>query len=504
MYQSYFNLDREPFSIAPDPNFLYLSDGHSEALAHLTYGFSHGGFVLITGEVGTGKTTLLRNLIKRTPADLDVAFILNPRLTVRELLETICEELGVLTQPEPSMTVKGYIDRLNQHLLRTHQHGRSTVVIIDEAQNLSPAVLEQIRLLTNLETDERKLLRIILLGQPELADMLARPALRQLAQRITARYHLRHLNREECFEYVAHRLSRAGGDPNLFERAAVARLYRLSKGIPRLINILADRALLGAYATSSQRVTADLVNRAATEILPGRAPHKRWVSVGIVCVTAMVMIWAWMTLSPVPLLATGEPVQTTTPASPVVAGTSGAAETFDPSSASEPDNTKSPPAATDNEAAESPVLPLVIEQNTSQNDLSSLPPADLTRPPGSTYLLLRRAFANLFELWNVEYDPEVSTIPCDVAPSVDLQCLSQRGSWSDMLAHNLPVILELWDQETSPYYALLSRSNETGLTLTIGSRTMIASRNDLRDAWVGRYIGLWRMPPNYQGSLAQG
>ena len=185
MYQNHFGLLQEPFSIAPDPAFLFMSDAHNEALAHLMYGFSHGGFVMITGEVGTGKTTLLRNLLDRTPPELDVAFILNPRLTVRELLETLCDDLGV-TYGSGTQSVKHYIDVLNQHLLRTHQAGRSTVVIIDEAQNLSPAVLEQIRLLTNLETNDKKLLRIILLGQPELAEMLARTELRQLAQRITA------------------------------------------------------------------------------------------------------------------------------------------------------------------------------------------------------------------------------------------------------------------------------------------------------------------------------
>ena len=245
MYTDHFRLHSEPFSIAPDPRFLFLSDAHNEALAHLMYGFSHGGFVLITGEVGTGKTTLLRNLLDRTPPELDVAFILNPRLTVRELLETLCDELGISYNRESTQSVKQYIDVLNRHLLKTHQSGRSTVVIIDEAQNLSPAVLEQIRLLTNLETNDKKLLRIILLGQPELAAMLDKTELRQLAQRITARYHLTPLSKSEVSDYVRHRLSRAGGSPDIFTDGAVRALYRLSKGTPRLINVIADRSHAG-------------------------------------------------------------------------------------------------------------------------------------------------------------------------------------------------------------------------------------------------------------------
>ncbi len=281
MYESHFHLNQAPFSIAPDPAFLYLSEGHREALAHLTYGFSHGGFVLITGEVGTGKTTLLRNLVKRTPQELDVAFVLNPRLTVRELLETLCDELGVDYPEHTALSVKQYIDALNRHLLATHQAGRDTVVIIDEAQNLSPAVLEQIRLLTNLETDKRKLLRIILLGQPELAELLSRTELRQLAQRITARYHLKGLSREDTYAYVVHRLARAGGSPQLFTRGALRRLYRLSSGIPRVINLIADRALLGAYAEGRHQVPGRLVDRAAAEVLGRERRLGRWVAAGV-------------------------------------------------------------------------------------------------------------------------------------------------------------------------------------------------------------------------------
>ena len=278
MYNQHFGLDKPPFSIAPDPAFLFLSTGHREALAHLMYGFTNGGFVLVTGEVGTGKTTLLRNLISETPSDLDVAFILNPRLTVKELLASMCDELQIDYDRAHTNTVKEYIDAINRHLLATHEAGRSTVLIIDEAQNLSPAVLEQIRLLTNLETDERKLLRIILLGQPELGELLDRRELRQLAQRITARYHLGALNRDDTRAYVAHRLACVGGNAKIFTRSAVSTLHRIAQGTPRLINVVADRALLGGYVEGKHRITSRIVRRAAKEVLGRRRRTPLWVA----------------------------------------------------------------------------------------------------------------------------------------------------------------------------------------------------------------------------------
>ncbi len=294
MYDDYYRFKQKPFSIAPDPAFLYLSERHREALAHLMYGLrTDGGFVLITGEVGTGKTTLIRSLIDEVPDDLDVAFVLNPRLTVNELLETLCEELGIPERGDAATTNKHLIDRLNKHLLRTHALGRSTVVIIDEAQNLSPAVLEQIRLLTNLETNERKLVRIILLGQPELAEMLDRREMRQLVQRVTARYHLAALTREDARAYIAHRLSLAGGNPHLFTRGAAHEAYRLSHGIPRLINVIADRALLGTYVEGRPRVTARIVRKAAHEAFGQQTWLRPHLWVGAVAASALVVAGAW-------------------------------------------------------------------------------------------------------------------------------------------------------------------------------------------------------------------
>ena len=278
MYLDYFGFTGPPFSLAPDPRYLYLSRRHGDALAHLVFGLgsADGGFVLLTGEVGTGKTTVCRRALEQLPADCDVAFVYNPMLTIIELLTTICDELHVSYQPG-TQSVKVLVDRLNARLLESHARGRRTVLIIDEAQNLEPEVMEQLRLLTNLETSERKLLQIILLGQPELLDRLARPELRQLAQRIVARCHLEQLDPGELANYLRHRLAVAGVRRELFPRRVVSRLYRLTGGIPRLVNVVADRALLGAYVEGRNEVSARILERAAREVMgePRRRDHRR-------------------------------------------------------------------------------------------------------------------------------------------------------------------------------------------------------------------------------------
>ncbi len=266
MYKDYFGLKEDPFSIAPDPQFLYMSARHREALAHLIYGMkADSGFVLLTGEVGTGKTTVCRCLLGQIPEKSEIAFILNPKLSVIELLATICDELGVI-YPEGNSSVKVFIDRINTYLLNAHSQGKQTVLIIDEAQNLSVDVLEQIRLLTNLETDKRKLLQVIMLGQPELNQMLEQQNLRQLAQRVTARYHLEPLSKNEIDGYLSHRLAVAGIERPLFPLATVNKLYRLTGGVPRLINLLCDRALLGAYVKGMNIVSPALLTEAASEV----------------------------------------------------------------------------------------------------------------------------------------------------------------------------------------------------------------------------------------------
>ena len=274
MYTSYFGLKEKPFTIAPDPRYLFMSELHREALAHLLYGLqSDGCFILFTGEIGTGKTTVCRCFLGQLPPGTDVAIILNPKVSVLDLLRTICEELAIEENDEPPSNKK-YIDLLNAYLLDAHARGRTTAIIVDEAQNLEKDVLEQLRLLTNLETNTHKLLKIILLGQPELRNVLAAPEMLQLNQRVTSRYHLAPLGPDDVRRYIQHRVMVAGGGTQrLFSGEAIRHIARLSHGIPRIINLLCDRALLGAYVEGASVVSLNIVKKAAREVLQAPGPR---------------------------------------------------------------------------------------------------------------------------------------------------------------------------------------------------------------------------------------
>jgi general secretion pathway protein A len=297
MYTRYFGLIEKPFAIAPNPRYLFMSELHREALAHLMYGLSSEGcIILLTGDVGTGKTTVCRCLMDQLPEDTDIALILNPKLTITDLLKTLCEELKI-DIPATAPTIKTYIDHLNAYLLDAHSRGRNTALIVDEAQNLDIEILEQLRLLTNLETNTNKLLQIILIGQPELRNILSDPKLSQINQRITTRYHLEPLKVNDVTTYIEHRITIASGTGRnvLFSDKAIRYVAKISKGIPRVINILCDHALLGAYADNSDHVDLRIMKKAAGELAAitdkNRRPTKK-----IIMPLAMLLLFATVPL----------------------------------------------------------------------------------------------------------------------------------------------------------------------------------------------------------------
>jgi general secretion pathway protein A len=398
MYTSFFGLQEKPFAITPDPRYLYLSGRHAEALAHLLYGINEaGGFVQLTGEVGTGKTTIIRSLLEQLPALADVALILNPRVTPAEFLLTICEELHIPVPESGRGSTKTLMDLLGRHLLDTHARGRRVVLIVDEAQNLSTETLEQVRLLTNLETATTKLLQIILIGQPELRVLLDRAELRQLAQRITGRYHLDPLSIDESAGYIRHRMRVAGATGEVFTPSALRETHRLSHGVPRVINVVSDRALLGAFTREDHRVGASLVRQAASEVYgrPIPAPWLKWattgatvVAVGLVAV-GLVSLWSAKRDAPSPAAAAATAAH---PGSPAAAATT-------VSAAAAPG-----PAATVASAASAQLEEL------------------LTRHAGDT--TTEAALAQLFTLWGAAYDPAKGR-GCEQAVGQGLECLFQ-------------------------------------------------------------------------------
>ncbi len=471
MYTKYFGLMEEPFSIAANPRFLYMSAHHREALAHLLYGVrSDSGFVLLTGEVGSGKTTVCRCLLEQLPENTEVAFILNPKVSEIEMLGSICDELGI-AYPRHDCSVKTFVDAINRHLLERHANGQKTVIIIDEAQNLSIDVLEQLRLLTNLETNERKLVRIILLGQPELATMLSRPELKQVEQRITARYHLRPLLRSEIGAYVSHRLAVAGRRKPIFTTGVLAKLYNRTGGIPRLINVICDRAMLGAYVKSQRRVNGSILNKAAKEVL-GRPSQPGWLlpgaiftSVFLVGVAAAAVLLYDNSQEASKMLAQ----QSAEISSGLVSENSVDVK----QDASEKMTLESIPGETRKSALDLPKWP---DQAVARDD--ALAAAQMAQ----------------FKQWNIPLDTG-NTDPCRQAITRGLRCYSGVGNLGSLASHDRPAILTLVDNLGRQYQATLLALNDDLATLAFAHGVETVAVPDLEAHWQGQYQILWRVAP---------
>ncbi len=462
MYEEYFGLKKKPFSIVPDPGYFYMSEGHREALAHLMFVTqSDGGFVLLTGEVGTGKTTVCRRFLQVMPDDTEVAFILNPRLTSDELLASICDEFGI-HYPEGTTSVKTLVACINDYLLDLHQRGRKAVLIIEEAQNLAPDVLEQIRLLTNLETNHHKLLKMIMLGQPELRDMLSRPQLRQLSQRITARYHLGPLRKNEIAGYVGYRLEAAGHmRGQLFSPQALSKLFRLTSGVPRLMNALCDRALLGTFVEGKDRVEVRALVAAAREVT-GEKGGVRLTGATIGASLAGISLVLCAVLGAMYYIHARKPVA--------------------------PGN-----------VATIAVRPVIEEQ------ARAMPAQDVLNRPGDKTgeETMHAAYAALFEKWHGIYERSKGEV-CRQAEGYGLRCLKGRGSIADLRQMNSPAVLTFVDEKNGQYFGTVSALRGETASIAIGATAREVSLQRLADAWSGEYLVLWRAPAQYSRDLRPG
>lgn len=498
MYNHFFQLKQAPFSIAPDPRYLFMSERHREALAHLLYGIgSGGGFVLLTGEIGAGKTTVCRCFMEQIPDNCRLAYIFNPKLTVEELLLTVCDEFHIAV-PEGEGAragVKGYVDAINRYLLESHARGLNNVLVIDEAQNLASSVLEQLRLLTNLETSERKLLQIILIGQPELRTMLARPELEQLAQRVIARYHLGPLSESETGAYIAHRLAVAGAAGKPFAPALVPLVHRLTHGVPRRINLLCDRALLGAYVENSAQVTRPILLRAAEEVFegegaaqPGAAGRKsvRWplLAGGVLAGAALSAAAAWQMMPHGAAPAQPALAAAGATAIPVAAGAS-EEERAGPGDA--------PPAAA-----------------AATKGVGAAPAAAAAEPAGAVRIPMRPgeavALRELAALWGRDFAELAggdAGAVCEAALRANLRCFQGRGGLYELRLLDRPAVVTLHDGPQTGY-ALLVGIDDEGVTLEADGRRERVGVAAFVARFGGEFTTFWRVPRAFREMLAQG
>ncbi len=483
MYLEYYGLHEAPFSITPDPRFVYLSERHRDALAHLLFGITQGGgggFVQLTGEVGTGKTTLSRLLLEQIPENTRVALVLNPRQSATELLETICEELH-LDLDGAGGSAKILVDRLNVYLLEAYAQGLRVVLVVDEAQNLPVDALEQVRLLTNLETDTQKLLQIILIGQPELRDLLARPELRQLAQRITARFHLTPLDEGETANYLRHRYRVAGGQRFPFNARALQRIHARSGGVPRLTNVIAERALLAGYARDADTIDETLVEGAAREALPprGTSRARRWTM--LTALSAAVAAFAIVLGAPWSQPATQSPVQA------------------------------KPPAATDvlgrGNAQREPAAP-AAGSTTSNGRTSATPSIDsdaLARAVTSTSAESTAAWSRLLSDWQLphtEDDVSAATL-CTPVLAPGVYCVRGRAGLDRLAAIGRPVLLRLRNGPRDGWGLLLGIDARRA-RLWLDGGILDVDRIALQVHWNGEYAAIWRGDPLLAEPIAAG
>ena len=482
MYTSYFGLKEKPFSIAPNPRYLYMSEQHQDALAHLLYGLQEGdGFVLLTGDIGTGKTTLCRSLLEQIPDHVKIAYIFNPKLSALDLLLSICDEFKIpLPNKDSPPSIKQVIDKINLYLLKQHAQGKQCVLIIDEAQNLDIDVLEQIRLLTNLETNSKKLLQIILIGQPELRTLFCKPEMEQLAQRITARYHIGPLSCKELENYLNHRIFIAGGSHRpLFNKGAIKELHKVTRGIPRLINTVADRALLAAYVGMQHEVAKKDIRKSARELLNlTRSPRKIsflniqtlfHTAVLISCLLVLALVLNdHLKLKPLSFLS-----------HPLVQQ--------DPSAHLIPNDTQ---LATDTQNSALSVHQARLDHPSEKTDST---PVEISN---NQHLL--DAQKAVLQRWGITATVTKNTDFCAIAKENWLECLQGEKTLDALIKLNHPAVVELMGQNSKSYHAALNEIKQGHAEIIVGTEIHSMTLAELQQQWTGKFELLWRPPQHYQ------
>jgi len=489
MYNSFFGFKEKPFTIAPNPQYLFMGKRHQEALAHMLYGLQgEGGIMVLTGEVGTGKTTICRSLLNQLPENTDVAYIINPRQSETEMLASLCDELHIACTDASS--IKSLTDALNQYLLQAHAKGRHTVLMIDEAQNIDITVMEQLRLLTNLETNNKKLLQIMLLGQPELSDILQRQDLRQFAQRITSRYHLTPLDKAEVAAYANHRLAIVGCDKqSIFSKAVLDDLFVYSGGVPRLINLIADRALLGAYASESKQVNKTILQQARNEVLGERSKQTHasrpfMLPYLLVFIVILAALWAWNETQPSQhqtadniIAQPSLHVQTTPkPAQQAIEET--LEEVMEKESAAPAKAMATAPEPMPLQTPQTQHIP----STTSQND----------------------AFIPIFKTWNITYQPATDGNACAFARTQQLECLRQRGDLATMRSLDRPAVLTISDEAGQTAYSAITSLTGTAALVAVQDVYAEIPLNQLALQSHNDFTLLWKTPQGYDAPVRPG
>lgn len=487
MYQDFFRLTESPFAIVPNPKFYFLSERHKEALSHVLNGIEDGGgLALLTGEVGTGKTTTMKALLDRMPEKTQVATILNPSVSVLELLQTLCDELGVEYKEDDSF--KRLYDAISDKLFNNESKGIQTVLLVDEAQHLMPDVLEQLRLLTNIETSYRKLLKVILIGQPELQQMLRQSNLRQLAQRITARYHLMPLTPDEVHQYITHRISCAGGLEPLFDGAAIKLIANETGGVPRLVNLVCDKALKMAFKESRQKVNKAIAASACQDVLEWQGvvqskpqtDYKRYwpVYAGAIGGAALLAIAIRVGLG-VGSEDEAIVVATESPA-PVVITQPAVVEVVEQ------------PAPVVVVSEPTPVVK--VEANKPVQTIVTLPLSEVTRES----LSAGSSMQSLYKLWG--FDADVLAAGCSSDVRGELTCFKGNLPLSQLLTIDRPAVLEMNGTGGQNWFAVLYGRGDGQFELLAADKRLLVSEEFLNQYWSGEALVLWRPPlgnPNF-------